>query len=161
MKAKPFPQLTAKQIVSFWSHVEKGENCWVWTAACFHTGYGQVKIRPRTLLAHRVSFFLANGDISEHMTLDHICRNRRCVNPAHLEQVPLRENILRAPTSLAAINAIKTHCFRGHPYVETNWGRYHRICRICTRQSDLRFREKRRLKNEHAANASPTSVVAI
>lgn len=112
----------------FWPKVDKrGPNgCWLWTGRLFSNGYGCFMLKGRSLLAHRVAFEW-QGDIPEGLHLDHLCRVRACVNPAHLEPVTIQENNRRA-------SAAKTHCPYGHPYNESNtyvWrgGRYCRTCR--------------------------------
>ena len=85
---------------------------------------------------HRAIYEKFVGPIPDGLTIDHLCRNRLCVNPAHLEPVTLAANVLRGE-SLPAKNARKTHCPKGHPYDETNthitkqgW----RICKACNRE---------------------------
>jgi hypothetical protein len=83
--------------------------------------------------AHRVLYRLVNGPIPIGAEIDHLCRNRSCVNPDHLEAVSHRENLMRSPIAPAAINARKTHCKYGHEFTQTNTyvssGR--RRCRLC------------------------------
>src|SRR5262249_43013716 len=83
-------------------------------------------------LAHRIAYSLLVRPLAQHEHLDHLCRNRACVNPAHLEPVSLKENVLRG-IGITAINAKKTHCFAGHEFTSENtrvW-RGKRHCRKC------------------------------
>ena len=65
-----------------------GNGCWVWTGAMFATtGYGAIRVDGRTTVAHRVSYEAYVEPIPDGLHIDHLCRNRRCVNPAHLEPV--------------------------------------------------------------------------
>ncbi len=102
----------------FWSHVEKTETCWLWCGAVQNKGYGCFA-RGRQRLAHRFAYENMVGIIPEGLTIDHLCRNHRCVNPSHLEVVTRKENILRG-NGIAAINHRKTYCLHGHPFDETN-----------------------------------------
>jgi hypothetical protein len=70
----------------FWAKVEKTDSCWLWTAA-LSKGYGIFRVQPRTVRAHRLAYELLVGPIPDGHDLDHLCRNRACVNPAHLEPV--------------------------------------------------------------------------
>jgi HNH endonuclease len=84
--------LTERNIASFWSRVSKADvsECWFWTGYITPQGYGRMTIRKLSVPAHRVSYFLKHGSWPDHT--DHLCRNRLCVNPAHLESVTNREN---------------------------------------------------------------------
>lgn len=104
----------------FWAKVEKSDGCWLWTGAKTTTGYGSVWLDGRSVKAHRVAYELLVGRIPDGLTIDHLCRVRLCVNPAHLEPVTNRENTLRSPQSEASVNARKTHCPKGHPYEGRN-----------------------------------------
>ena len=120
----------------FWAKVNKTEECWLWTATC-SKGYGQFHIsrpRRRMISAHIWAWSQENGPVPDGLELDHLCRVKACVRPAHLEAVPHRTNTLRSPASPSAINVTKTHCPQGHPYSEANTSittRGGRRCRTC------------------------------
>ena len=78
----------------FWSKVDKTDTCWNWIAGRSN-GYGMIQINKKHKYAHRVSYEIFKGDIPEGLELDHLCRNRKCVNPDHLEAVSSRENTMR------------------------------------------------------------------
>jgi hypothetical protein len=116
---------------AFWARVDATGICWEWTGALTPKGYARSNFGGKHWLIHRLVWTLLVGDIPEGMTLDHLCRNRRCCNPDHLEPVPHKVNALRgyAPN---AINARKTHCKRGHPLDESSIDSDgHRRCRRC------------------------------
>lgn len=118
------------------SKISVSDGCWQWTAS-LRDGYGQVRFGARTVSAHRLVYELLVGPVGPGLELDHLCRNRACVNPAHLEQVSHRENVRRG-TGRAAQNALKSQCPQGHPYDEVQGGaRRCSICRIA-RQSVTR-----------------------
>lgn len=109
--------------------------CWLWTASLVD-GYGKIRIEGTTWLAHRYAYFLKFGSVP--VELDHLCRVRTCINPAHLEPVTRLENILRSPIAQAALNARKTHCANGHAYspettsvLKLKNGHPTRVCRLC------------------------------
>lgn len=124
--------------------------CWEWSGKRDKRGYGNKQIhkpRPTSQQAHRWVYEKLVGPIPKGLTLDHLCRNRLCVNPDHLEPVTSRENILRG-TGGAALNARKTHCKRGHPFDAANTfsspsAPTKRQCRVCRR---LREGQRRRGK---------------
>lgn len=117
----------------FWSKVDRTGDCWEWTASGKLAGYGHIRVNGRLWLAHRYSWTLAGRELTEGLVLDHICDNKKCVNPDHLQQVTHRENILRG-TSPSASNSTRTHCIRGHVFDESNTyvnPRGKRLCRTC------------------------------
>ena len=94
--------------------IDPATGCWVWTAYRYN-GYGRFGLRHGKIVrAHRVSYEWHIGPIPVWMVIDHVCRNRACVNPAHLRVVTRRENNLVNSDGPPAINAMKTHCPRGH-----------------------------------------------
>lgn len=132
----------------FWAKVTRGTptECWTWNGSK-RTGYGRFSItRRKAVPAHRFAYELLVGKVPDGLTLDHLCRNRACVNPAHLEPVTGRVNTLRG-IGLTAINARKTHCLRGHEYTPENT-RYRpdgsRRCWECHRIHDARARAVRK-----------------
>ncbi|WEK50359.1 MAG: HNH endonuclease signature motif containing protein [Candidatus Kaistia colombiensis] len=124
--------------------VDPSTGCWNWTKHIKPDGYGRLSIDGRMPTAHRASYEDAHGKVPPGLDVDHLCRNRRCVNPAHLEAVDRRENVLRG-ISFAAVNAAKTHCVRGHPFNEANTGHRGnaRVCRRCSVIHSLAYRKRK------------------
>lgn len=117
-------------------------DCVEWSGHRDRDGYGKSNGKR----AHRVAYEREVGPIPDGLQLDHLCRNRACVNVAHLEPVAPRENTLRSPIAPAAMNARKTHCLRGHEFTPENTYPQPggRMCRECHRQAVARYRAKRK-----------------
>jgi len=112
-------------------------NCWIWQGSKDSDGYAKVWRNKTFKLAHRFIYEYYHGNIDSNLTLDHLCRTHACVNPAHLEQVTIQENVLRGE-GIAAQNARKTHCPKGHEYSGYN-NRGTRICKICLSENALKY----------------------
>lgn len=120
----------------FWSKVKKTASCWNWKAAKNSFGYGGFSLNGKWKGSYRVSYEDKNGKIPEGLVIDHLCKNKSCVNPEHLEVVTQKQNIMRG-TWFASLNAVKTHCPKGHEFTPENTISYkrktwiQRQCRIC------------------------------
>lgn len=122
----------------FWPKVRKSAGCWEWTGRTSEKGYGDFHLNRQTVLAHRVSYELLVGPIPEGLTLDHLCRNTRCVNPAHLEPVTHGENMRRM-----GLTTRQSHCRRGHELSEPNLYVFKtggRACKTCAKDRAARRR---------------------
>lgn len=142
MNADELRRFEAKYVVADAGHATP---CWLWTGTTLKTGYSYFYMHGRARFGHRVSYVHHVGPVPDGLDLDHLCRVRRCVNPAHLEPVTRSVNILRGliPGIVRARSAAVTHCPKGHEYTPENVyvdRNGCRMCRECMRQNCRRKR---------------------
>ncbi len=122
-------QYNAQEI---FGNTEVIDSCWKWMGSMYKSGYG--KIGKRGYPVHRIAYQLVKNEVPRDMCLDHLCKNRDCINPDHLEVVTLVDNVMRGD-SQHAINARKTHCKNGHEFTTANTYRRRdrrtRECKTC------------------------------
>ena len=119
--------------------------CWEWEGRLSEKGYGVIKIGKQKRHAHRVMWLLARGELTSGIELHHRCRNRRCINPEHLQAVSKEEHLeLHMGTPWGRRNRCKTHCDNGHPFDERNTYRRPNGNRGCQRCNAERQKEWRR-----------------
>lgn len=130
-------------------YVLDGDGCWLWVGSTMKSGYGVSSLPPSSKqgLAHRQVYEMMVGPIPIGLQLDHLCRNRGCVNPSHLEPVTIRTNVLRGigPT---AVNAAKERCRGGHSLrdpANVLTYRNKRYCRQCHAANEKNRRRRRAL----------------
>lgn len=128
----------------FWEKVDRhaASGCWEWTAYIGKDGYGRLLIHRdggyTKALVHRFAWELLVGPIPDGLDIDHLCRNRRCVKPSHLEPVTRRENLLRG-VGVVATRAKQTHCKHGHTLADAYINkRGNRDCRTCRLEGERR-----------------------
>lgn len=131
----------------FWDKVRQEGDCWLWTA--YTTGgYGRFRANRQNWAAHRLAYEELVAPIPNGLVLDHLCRNRTCINPDHLDPVTPGVNVLRGETFVRT-NAEKTHCINGHEYTPDNTGSQSsstpkRYCKQCERNRNVVRKEWRR-----------------
>lgn len=131
---------------------EPNSGCFIWLGAVNGHGYGIIGMRENgkkvQRRAHRVYYQLLKGLVPKELSLDHLCRNRLCINPDHLEPVTPVENVMRGE-SFYAKQARLTHCPKGHPYAGKNLRmspKGERLCRLCVARRAREYYRRERTK---------------
>ena len=129
-------------------YVVQENGCWEWVGFVNPKGYAHLCHKGKQVRAHRHYYEQEYGPIPEGLEIDHLCRSRACVNPAHMEAVTGRENVLRG-IGHTAQNARKTHCKRGHEFEDMSnvpfvKGRPWRVCRTCVIEAGRRWQLRER-----------------
>ena len=132
--------ITQQELDRFNSYWKKSGDCKLWTNCLDKDGYGSFYFRKKNRRAHRVAYYIHNGDIPSGMVIDHICKNRNCVNIEHLRMITSAENTLDNSDSVGARNKRKMFCKNGHPF-DKKYGKQ-RYCSICSSEKTKQLRKK-------------------
>jgi len=137
----------------FWDKVEPCpmSGCWNWSASTNKDGYGQFRWQGKIELAHRLAYRTLVSELSSKETCDHLCRNRSCVNPSHIDPVPHIENVRRGEAGKHFSE--RTHCKNGHRLSGENLAvrsdRRGRGCRECMRKYSREHKRRSRAVKSH------------
>lgn len=152
--------LTEREEYNFWRKVRPTGFCWEWTAHKISDGYGGFAVSRvgKKYVAHRVAYTLLVGPVAGDLELDHLCRNRACVNPDHLDPVTRAVNLSRIPNGARGGGKIPPWvtsgknvtglCVRGHEYTDENTYTYRdgrTECRTCKKVNAAEYRARRKL----------------
>lgn len=144
------PQVRKYERLPFWGRVDSSggdSKCWEWLGAVQSAGYGATSKG----LAHRIAYELRVGPIPKGLTIDHLCKNKLCCNPKHMEAVTLAENLRRAVETRNhhrggnLVYAARTHCKWGHEFTDENtrMNGNVRVCKACAKRRSTEFKNRR------------------
>ena len=126
----------------FWQSVSKTDTCWLWMGSKHQDGYGRFWNGIRRVPSHRWAYEQVHGPIPNGLQIDHLCRVRHCVNPAHLEVVTGQQNFRRGSHPNVRLHHAG-HCKHGHPFTKANTyikKNGTRFCRACNRNRQAKYR---------------------
>lgn len=135
--------MDAKALDRFVSKLDTSGDCWIWTGTTNGHGYGQFYYQKKKYTAHRWALHFLVEPVAEGLHIDHLCRNRLCANPDHLEAVTQAENNRRA----GAVQKERDHCRKGHEYTPENTRLRPggaRRCLVCMRGYRRAYEERKR-----------------
>ena len=148
--------MNQQTIERIFSRISFDHDCWRWNGSHDQNGYGRVVVHSggSSTPVHRVVYEAMIGSIPVGREMDHLCRNRGCCNPMHLEPVTHRTNMRRGLAG--AVGRAQTHCHRGHAYeeharvsveIDTD-GTEHktRVCRLCSCAESAKYRARRKVE---------------
>lgn len=150
---RPLHRWAVEQVFDHYSKYDVETGCWLWVGRRNPEGYGLISGWPGGTLAHRYAYTYMHGPIGDGLVIDHLCRNRPCVNPYHMEAVTFAENVARGAAPGQALWRPPTHCVHGHEFTDENTYRppgdpTQRMCRQCrtrrARERRARLREAMR-----------------
>lgn len=134
-----------KDIQRFFSKIKQSGSCWQWIASKDRSGYGLFLYQKRKVSSHRFSYILFFHDIPIGLEIDHLCKNKSCVNPDHLEAVTHLVNVRRGHSGNDNHESRKTYCPQGHQYSKENTRTYKngsRACKECVRNRNREYQRK-------------------
>lgn len=140
LPSKPLPAITMGDRYRFWAKVAVTEGCWEWRAGRFRNGYGKFRLGNRQVTAHRFMWVDTHGEPRQGLVIDHICENRTCVRPDHLQLLTNAQNIRRTTDRI-------TRCPQGHEKTPESTrinANGYRICIPCVREQGRKHDAKRR-----------------
>lgn len=150
LRRRERPTMKLDPAVRFWRRVDRGDDraCWLWRGPRSKTGYGSFWGDDGPQRVHVFAYELLVGPVPDGLELDHTCRNRQCVNPAHLEPVTHAENMARRAPFHPGHKV--THCPQGHEYTPENLipNRRSRECKECGRERSREYRRRKRAERK-------------